>query len=128
MLSAHGHNVLEFSQIFVGHFLGLSRCASINVYRHGENLISGKEVRSEFPNSSPRLPGWQLPQRDMSDKKRTTVTTIETHEVWIIRRIATEPNQEAVTLPTQEIGPQPAIPPLGESNNTTNEEGEETTK
>jgi hypothetical protein len=25
-------------------------------------------------------------ERNMSDKKRTTVTTIETHEVWIIRR------------------------------------------
>lgn len=63
----------------------------------------------------------------MSDKKRTTVTTIETHEVWIIRRDATEPNQEAVILTTQEIGPQPAIPPLAEDNNTP-DKGEETTK
>jgi hypothetical protein len=26
----------------------------------------------------------------MSDKKRTTVTTIETHEIWIIRRAVPE--------------------------------------
>jgi hypothetical protein len=61
----------------------------------------------------------------MSDKKRTTVTTIETREVWIIRRAVPEPSDEAVTLTPQEICPQPAIQPPGESNNTPSKEGEE---
>jgi hypothetical protein len=63
----------------------------------------------------------------MSDKKRTTVTTIETREVWIIRRAVPEPSDEAVTLRPQEICPLPAILPLGESDNTQNKEEEEKT-
>jgi hypothetical protein len=63
----------------------------------------------------------------MSDKKRTTVTTIETHEVWIIRRAVPEAPDEAVALMPHEIRPQPAIPALAEDNSTPNE-GEETTK
>ena len=64
----------------------------------------------------------------MSDKKRTTVTTIETHEVWIIRSVAPEAPDEAamITLTPQEIA-EPAIPPLAD-NNTPNREEEETTK
>jgi hypothetical protein len=35
----------------------------------------------------------------MSDKKRTTVTTIETHEIWIIRRAVPELlDVEVITL------------------------------
>jgi hypothetical protein len=59
---------------------------------------------------------------DMSDKKRRTVT-IETHEVWIIRKAVPAPSDEAVTLTPQEICPQPTIPPLAEDNNTPNNEG-----
>jgi hypothetical protein len=64
----------------------------------------------------------------MSDKKRTTVTTIETHEVWIIRSVAPEAADEAamIALTPQEIA-EPAIPPLAD-NNTLNREEEETTK
>jgi hypothetical protein len=62
----------------------------------------------------------------MSEKKRTTV--IETHEVWIIRRAVPEPFDEAMTLTPQEICPERATPPLGESNNTPNKEGEEIIK
>jgi hypothetical protein len=38
----------------------------------------------------------------MSEKKRTTVITIETHEVWIIRRPVPELPDERVTIPTLE--------------------------
>jgi hypothetical protein len=38
----------------------------------------------------------------MSEKKRTTVTTIETHEVWIIRRPVPELPDEPVTTTTSE--------------------------
>jgi hypothetical protein len=38
----------------------------------------------------------------MSEKKRTTVTTIETHEVWIIRRPVPELPDERVTITTLE--------------------------
>lgn len=44
----------------------------------------------------------------MTDKKRTTVTTIETHEVWIVRKGALEP--------VEETEPQLAIPTLAEDN------------
>lgn len=48
----------------------------------------------------------------MSDKKRTTVTTIETHEVWIIRRVVPEPAEEAVTITTVETAqPDTSISP-----------------
>lgn len=64
----------------------------------------------------------------MSEKKRATVTTIETHEVWIIRSVASEAPDEAamITLTPQEMA-EPAIPPLAD-NNTPDREGEETTK
>ena len=63
----------------------------------------------------------------MSDKKRTTVTTIETREVWIIRTAVPEPSDEPVTLtPPQEICRKRAIPPLAD-NNTANIETEEKT-
>ena len=42
----------------------------------------------------------------MSEKKRTTVTTIETHEVWIISRPVPELQDEPVTITTLETEPQ----------------------
>ena len=42
----------------------------------------------------------------MSEKKRTTVTTIETHEVWIISKPVTELQDEPVTITTLEKEPQ----------------------
>ena len=57
---------------------------------------------------------------DIGDKKRRTVTTIETHEVWIVRRIVPGVADEAQTLVPLET-PQPAISPLSEVN-----EGSET--
>ncbi|HEU5239429.1 MAG TPA: hypothetical protein VFU37_20020 [Pyrinomonadaceae bacterium] len=62
----------------------------------------------------------------MSENKRTTVTTIETHEVWMIRKVAPEAPDGALARVPHEICPQPAIPQLA-GNNTPNE-GEETTK
>jgi hypothetical protein len=62
----------------------------------------------------------------MSEKKQTTVTTIEKREVWIIRRAVPEPSDEAVTPTPQEICRKRAIPPLAD-NNTPNKETEEKT-
>ena len=75
---------------------------------------------------SPPLIGWQL-RRDMSEKKRTTVTTIETREVWIIRRPVPEPADEAVTItPVDTSEPAKAVSPLSElttSPETNKEQG-----
>jgi hypothetical protein len=60
----------------------------------------------------------------MSEKKRTIVTTIETHELWIIRKALPEP-AAPILLPTEK--PQlPAASRLRELNNSpeTNEESE----
>jgi hypothetical protein len=62
----------------------------------------------------------------MSEKKRTTVTTIKTREVWIIRRAVPKPSDKSVTLTPQEICRKRAIPPLAD-NNTPNKETEEKT-
>lgn len=69
--------------------------------------MTAKEGRSGFAHSRPHLIGWQLRQHVMSEKKRTTVTTIETHEVWIIRKPAAELPDERVTITTLETA-QPA--------------------
>lgn len=62
----------------------------------------------------------------MSDKKRTTVTTIETHEVWIIRRSVPEISGEAEVIVPREIAQPTQGQALGEHNNTSpaNEEEE----
>ena len=51
---------------------------------------------------------------DTGDKKRRTVTTIETHEVWIVRKVVPGVADEAQTVPL-EI-PQTAASPLSENN------------
>ena len=61
----------------------------------------------------------------MSDKKRTTVTTIETHEVWIIRRAVPDPFIEAATvLPHETTQPQTGLPSseLDNSSETSEEQ------
>jgi hypothetical protein len=52
----------------------------------------------------------------MSEKKRTTVTTIETHEVWIIRRVMPDPQDEPETINLVQIKPPDAAmsPPSSE--------------
>ena len=50
----------------------------------------------------------------MTDKKRRTVTTIETHEVWIVRNVAPEVADEAEQNPRIEISPTVALSPLSE--------------
>lgn len=62
----------------------------------------------------------------MSEKKRTTVTTIETHEVWIISKAAPEPADKAGTLIPAEVTPLPAVSTSSELNNDseTNQEEE----
>lgn len=52
---------------------------------------------------------------DIGETKRRTVTTIETHEVWIVRRVVPGVADEAETLVPLEI-PQSAISPLNEVN------------
>lgn len=54
----------------------------------------------------------------MSEKKRTTVTTIETHEVWIIRKVVPELPDEPVTITTFDtVQPDAAILPSTELTN-----------
>ena len=52
---------------------------------------------------------------DIGEKKRRTVTTIETHEVWIVRKVVPGDADEAQTLVPLEI-PQTAASPLSENN------------
>lgn len=59
----------------------------------------------------------------MSHRTRRTVTTIETYEVWIVRKGMAELPDDSVTL-MQETEPQSAIPTLVEDNNPPNQEGE----
>jgi hypothetical protein len=54
---------------------------------------------------------------DIGEKKRRTVTTIETHEVWIVRRIVPGVTDEAQTLVPLEI-PQTAASPFSEVNDS----------
>lgn len=61
-------------------------------------------------------------ERNMSDKKRTTVTTIETHEIWIIRRAVPELAQveatDAITVTTP-------VSPSDDGDNSSLETNEE---
>ena len=61
----------------------------------------------------------------MSDKKRRTVTTIETHEIWIIRRLQPEPPDEAGALTPDEIAQAATVSPLSEDNNSSETNGEQ---
>jgi hypothetical protein len=46
----------------------------------------------------------------MSEKTRTTVTTIETHEVWVIRTPAPQRRDDVVTItPLKETLPDAAV-------------------
>jgi hypothetical protein len=54
-------------------------------------------------------------ESNMSDKKRRTVKTIETHEVWIVRKVVPSVADEAETLVPLEI-PQTPASPLSEVN------------
>lgn len=54
---------------------------------------------------------------DIGEKKRRTVTTIETHEVWIVRKVVPGIADEAQTLVPLEI-PQSAASPLSEVNDS----------
>ena len=54
-------------------------------------------------------------KNDISDKKRRTVTTIETHEVWIVRKVVPGVADEAETLVPRETQ-QTASSPLNEVN------------
>ena len=61
----------------------------------------------------------------MSNKKRRTVTTIETHEVWIIRRSQPEPPDEAGVLTPGEIAQPATVSPLSEGANGSETDEEE---
>ena len=53
----------------------------------------------------------------MSEKKRTTVTTVETLEIWTIRRAAPEAADEDVTLtPVDLAQPVTAVSPSSKLN------------
>ena len=53
---------------------------------------------------------------NMNGKKRRTVTTIETHEVWIVRKVRLGIADEAETLAPLEIPQTAAVSPLNEVN------------
>lgn len=46
-------------------------------------------------------------KRNMSDKKRTTATTIETHEVWIVRKVVPELSEVEGPTPGEMVQPAP---------------------
>jgi|GEM_PF-2300087 hypothetical protein len=56
-------------------------------------------------------------KNDISDKRRRTVTTIETHEVWIVRKVVPTVTDESETLVPLEL-PQTAASPLSEVTNS----------
>ena len=72
-------------------------------------------------------------EKNMSDKKRRTVTTIETHEVWIVRKVVPGAADEAETLVPLEVPQTAAVSPLSKVNDSSqieshsHEEGEEGT-
>lgn len=49
--------------------------------------------------------------------KRTTVTTIETHEVWIIRRVAPGSDEAITITPFETEQPDVAVSPATELTN-----------
>jgi hypothetical protein len=53
------------------------------------------------------------------------VTTIETHEVWIIRRSQPEPPDEAGVLTPEEIAQPATVSPLSEGANSSETDEEE---
>jgi hypothetical protein len=53
-------------------------------------------------------------ESDMSDKKRTTMTTIETHEVWVVRKVVPGVADEAEAHPPIEIPRTEAVSHLSE--------------
>ena len=63
---------------------------------------------------------------NMSEKKRTTVTTIETHEVWIIKRPGSDLREEPATITplAQPLAPSPASAGRDISLNEVEEEAE----
>jgi hypothetical protein len=57
-------------------------------------------------------------KNDISEKKRRTVTTIETHEVWIVRKVVPGLADEAETHPPPEIPQAATVSPLNEVNDS----------
>jgi hypothetical protein len=54
----------------------------------------------------------------MSAKNRTTVTIIETHEVWVIRRPAPRLRDDVVTIGVETTQPDSAVPASSEPDRT----------
>lgn len=62
----------------------------------------------------------------MSEAKRTTVTTIETREVWVVRRTVPEVATEVATFTPPETAQSVTASTLSEANNSSeNKSGEE---
>ena len=106
---------MEFSEIFLGHFLGLSRSAEITFLPHEENLMSGREEGERVPLILIRVYAHGN-YTEMTEKRRTTVTTIETHEVWIIRKPESSLSEVEVLTHDESEDLEPASP-LTEANN-----------
>ena len=55
----------------------------------------------------------------MTEKKRTTVTTIETREVWVIRRTPTGSHEKIVVInPLESTQPDAGVPPAAQPDGT----------
>ena len=57
-------------------------------------------------------------EENMSDQKRTTVTIIETHEVWIVRKAVPEPPDGDVKMTPAGIAQPTQVPAVGEPNDS----------
>ena len=77
-------------------------------------------ARASGNNSDTNMSG----ESDISEKKRRTVTTIETHEVWIVRKVVPGVADEAEMHPPIEIPQTAAVSPLSEVDDSshTNED------
>ena len=116
----------DFSEIFLRTFpprrnycLGYEAKLTVAVRMSKRDVPSLMLARTSGNNLRANMSG----KSDLGDQKRRTVTTIETHEVWIVRRIVPGIADEAPLVPV-EIS-QTAASPLSE-NNPSEETSEET--
>ena len=66
------------------------------------------------------------PPHNVSEKKRTTVTTIETHEIWVVRGTVPEAASELGMFTPPETAQSVTASTLSEANNSSeNKSGED---
>jgi hypothetical protein len=110
----------DFSEIFLRTFQlhrnycpGYEAKLTVAVRMSRRDVPSLMLARTSGNNLGANMSG----KSDIGDKQRRTVTTIETQEVWIVRRIVPGVADEAQTLVPLEI-PQTAASPSSEINDS----------